>query len=310
MNKKTKIARNSQSSPHAWVVSSGDRGRKSIKKDNKIYLEDGENFEIEIFNPLTKSVLTDIKINGESISKSGLVLMPGERFYLDCFIETGEKFKFKTYKVEDSNLSKQAINQNGFVEVFFYKEETQNFNNWINLTPIIIKEYYPNWYPWYKPYTTPYWYLYNSGTTINTNNFDGVYNTNTYNDGTLNSFSTAKNTGSTYYTSGIDVIKTGRISAGEKSNQEFDDFFGNFESYYINSVTYQILPIDLKPVETSDLKNKKKIENVNNDISYFYDKEILLQYLTKLKNSFEDSAITKEEYDILRKVAMDKLLES
>lgn len=313
MNKKGKVAKNSQSSqshPHAWIVSSGDRGRKSIKKDNKVYLEDGEDFEIEIFNPLKKSVLADIKINGDSISKSGLVLMPGERFYLDCFIDTGKKFKFKTYTVEDSEQSKQAINQNGFVEVFFYKEETQNFNNWINLTPVIIKEYYPNWYPWYKPYTSPYWYLYNSGVTINsTSNSQNFYNTTTG-----NSFTNLNVSGSnitTNYTHTDNFIKTGRISAGEKSNLEFDDFFGNFQNYYINSIAYQILPVELKPVETSDLKPKKNLEKTkaNNDFNVLQDRVMLLEYLTKLKFSFDDNVLTKEEYDSLRKVAMEKLLQ-
>lgn len=62
--------------PNAWVVNPKDRGRKSIKKDNKIYLKDGQNFEIELFNPLTESVLAEIKVNGKSVSSSGLVLRP------------------------------------------------------------------------------------------------------------------------------------------------------------------------------------------------------------------------------------------
>ena len=32
--------------PKAWIVDPKDRGRKSIKKDNKVYLKNGQNFEI------------------------------------------------------------------------------------------------------------------------------------------------------------------------------------------------------------------------------------------------------------------------
>jgi len=41
------------SKPSAWIVSTKDRGRKSIK-GGKVFLNDGDEFEIEIFNPLTE----------------------------------------------------------------------------------------------------------------------------------------------------------------------------------------------------------------------------------------------------------------
>ncbi|MFM7978380.1 MAG: hypothetical protein ACKPKO_03610, partial [Candidatus Fonsibacter sp.] len=77
--------------PNAWIVSPNDKGRKSIK-NGKVFLNDGDEFEIELFNPLTECVLADIKLNGQSISKTGLVLKPGQRFYLDCFIDDKKKF--------------------------------------------------------------------------------------------------------------------------------------------------------------------------------------------------------------------------
>jgi zinc-ribbon domain len=139
--------------PSAWIVNPSDRGRKSIKSGNKIYLTDGQNFEIEIHNPLTESVLADIKVNGKSVSKTGLVLRPAERFYLDCFIDDKKKFIFKTYEVENTSESKESIAKNGSVEVFFYKEETFSINNWMNkFDRIIEKVYYPVYYPHYYPY--------------------------------------------------------------------------------------------------------------------------------------------------------------
>ena len=85
----------SNAKPGAWIVSSKDRGRKQIKS-GKVFLNDGDEFEIELFNPLIVSVLADIKLNGQSISKTGLVVKPGQRVYLDCFIDDRKKFKFST----------------------------------------------------------------------------------------------------------------------------------------------------------------------------------------------------------------------
>jgi hypothetical protein len=58
---------------------------------------------------------------GNSISTSGLVLNPGQRYYLDCFIDDNKKFIFNTYDVDDSNETANATEKNGLLEVFFYK---------------------------------------------------------------------------------------------------------------------------------------------------------------------------------------------
>jgi hypothetical protein len=113
-----KAKNNHVEKPTAWVVSS-DKGRKSIK-NGKVYLKDKEEFQIELFNPLTDCILADIKLNGNTISQSGLVIRPGERFYLDCFVDDKKKFVFNTYEVEDSLSTKIAISKNGMLEVFFY----------------------------------------------------------------------------------------------------------------------------------------------------------------------------------------------
>jgi hypothetical protein len=150
--------------PNAWVINPKDRGRKAIKKDNKVYLQDGQEFQIELFNPLKESVLSEIKVNGKSVSSTGLVLRPGERFYLDCFIDDKKKFVFNTYMVENTDKSKEAISVNGLVEVFFYKEETLSLNNWKEkLTPVIEKHYHHH-YPWYQPYWYGYPFFTTSGT--------------------------------------------------------------------------------------------------------------------------------------------------
>jgi ribosomal protein S4 len=269
------------SNPKAWIVNPKDRGRKSIKKDNKIYLKDGQNFEIELFNPLTDSVLTDIKINGKSVSSTGLIIRPGERFYLDCFIDDKKKFVFKTYDVENSDESKKAISSNGLIEVFFYKEETLKINNWREVfLPVIERRYYPVYYPWYNNiyyYNNIYWYnnIYPlNSTTIGTTttNLSNISSSATLSNSYFSNGSTS--IGSSSLTSGnmtingaintsnyySNSIETGRIEKGQKSEQKFSEVDMNFEKYHIASVMYQILPESQKPIETKEIK-KEVIQN-------------------------------------------------
>lgn len=287
-----KAKNNHVEKPSAWVVSS-EKGRKSIK-NGKVYLKDKEEFQIEIFNPLTDCVLADIKLNGNTISQSGLVIRPGERFYLDCFVDDNKKFVFNTYEVEDNLSTKVAISKNGMLEVFFYKESVVSLKNWRDrFDRVIVEKYYPVYYPHYQPYWygVPNVYCGNgtaitelSGTTTGgyyTNNatIGGVYG------GTLNNLTT--NTTNlqpinSTYTSGINIsdlgnmattttsyssnsIETGRVEKGNKSNQKFEEVDMDFEKFHISSIVLQLLPESVKPVDTKDLK-KEKASNPTEDI--------------------------------------------
>jgi hypothetical protein len=262
-----KAKNNHVEKPSAWVVSN-DKGRKSIK-NGKVYLKDKEEFQIELFNPLTDCVLADIKLNGNTISQSGLVIRPGERFYLDCFVDDKKKFVFNTYEVEDSTNTKTAISKNGMLEVFFYKESVVSLNNWrTKFNRVIVEKYYPVHYPHYQPYwyTTPNVYC---GTTITTgtNNttiggvYGGTTNTAYYSQPINSSYTTGlnltslNNTTTSSYTS--KSIETGRVEKGSTSNQKFDEVDMDFEKFHISSIVFQLLPESVKPVETKELKREK-----------------------------------------------------
>ena len=85
----------SNSKPGAWIVSPNDKGRKSIK-NGKVFLTDGDEFEIELFNPTQNKVLAKIELNGKSIG-SGIILRPGERVFLERYLDEAKKFLFETY---------------------------------------------------------------------------------------------------------------------------------------------------------------------------------------------------------------------
>jgi ribosomal 50S subunit-recycling heat shock protein len=86
------------------------------------YLQKGQEFEIELFNPTTGNILAKISLNGKPIAQGGLVLRPGERVFLDRYIDVARKFKFDTYEVANTNEVKKAIENNGDFKVEFYSE--------------------------------------------------------------------------------------------------------------------------------------------------------------------------------------------
>ena len=86
------------------------------------YLQKGQEFQIELFNPTTESVLAKITLNGNVISQGGLVLNPGQRVFLDRYLDVAKKFLFDTYEVSNTEEVKEAIVNNGDFKVQFYRE--------------------------------------------------------------------------------------------------------------------------------------------------------------------------------------------
>lgn len=234
---------------------------------NFVYLQNGQEFEIELFNPTQSTKLAKIRINGNYISNSGLVLKPGQRVYLERYLDTPKKFLFETYKVEDSKEVKEAIAKNGVVHVEFYDE----------------KEKYEN--------------LLSNGNIFNSSNkirfYDeqliskGLNGTLRSNIGTTNSFLSQSNLNPSFtYAGNMNVsnaitttgigditldslsneIETGRVEKGSQSSQSFSNYNGDFYAWTSSSISINILPISQKPIESADLavyctecgsKNKK-----------------------------------------------------
>lgn len=302
-----------ESKPGAWIVNPKDKGRKSIKS-GKCFLENDSNFEIELFNPLTVSVLADIKLNGQSISKTGLVVKPGQRVYLDCFIDDKKKFIFKTYDVEDTGEVLDAIQKNGLLEVFFYKEDVITLCNWKSRFDKIIVE---KWYPYYPSYPTypNIWYS-------STGGYSGTVTTlgnNTFTTNSSNSIVGTTTTSNVYYSSNVDLsntsaynsssntpinsIETGRVEKGNKSKQKFTEVDMDFENHYIHSVIIQILPESRKPAEIKTTKinielpkgdwSKEQLEEI---------KEVVNQYVWK-EDTSENKKDMNDTIELIKKLS-------
>ena len=193
------------------------KSRLKVYNGHVVFLNDKDNFEFEIHNPTQKSVLCKIKINGEYISTSGVVIRPGQRVFLERFLDTNNKFEFSTYEVKDTSANRTAIDLNGDVRIEFYNEQTYQPNYGSTLT--------------LGDTGSPY---YGNMTFTNLNSAPMSYYSNT---------SSVSNT-----------IETGRVEKGEKSKQQFTNSHNNFEYNVSHQISLKILPLGTKNKTTDEIK--------------------------------------------------------
>jgi hypothetical protein len=183
---------------------------------NKIFLNDKQNFQIELFNPTFDSVLAEIKINKKNIGAAGVVLRPGEHVYIERFLDEPRLFQFNTYSVNlnDTNVSK-IIENNGLVEITFFRELIEFQNYKININDSSC---------WGSP-------------------VENFYTNYSSNEKSLSFFSnTSMN------------IETGRVEKGEKSNQEFSSINMNWEYLSLNDIKFHLVPSSLKPTHIQNIR--------------------------------------------------------
>ncbi len=250
------------------------------------YLQKGQEFQIELFNPTTDDILAKISLNGKIISQGGLVLRPGQRVFLERFIDKNSKFLFDTYEVSNSDEVKEAIRNNGDFRVqFFRTQQTQQ----LNYSPQLIMggsfggpmtTYASN------PLTlnnlgTSNGYVGSTTTNINAN-ANLSYTSSVANNAFLSnsSYSTTSLGDTTFSSASYDIpapivkpnrgilrsaksktIETGRVEEGSKSDQTLTTVDKNFQSYAFHTVAYKMLPISQKLVSSEDLNVKKYCTN-------------------------------------------------
>ena len=230
--------------PQAWIAIQKNRQKVYGSNGNsQVYLKDGQEFQIELFNPTQTKYLVKFKINGNYQSQRGLVLNPGQRYFLDRFIDEDRKLGFSTYEVENSKQAKQAIEKNGLLEVEFYSEVVYK-------NPFTLQGNTSTWTYYGNQGSGGNYWLNGFGGTI-TNCVSGS-NTTTISNGNGISFTNCSSTST--LTSDVS-IETGRVEKGEKSNQSFSESFDSFNSWISFSTKVQILPRSQKPAETSEIRS-------------------------------------------------------
>lgn len=199
------------------------KSRLKVYNGHVVFLNDKDNFEFEIHNPTQKSVLCKIKLNGEYISTSGVVIRPGQRMFLERFLDTNNKFEFSTYEVKDTSLNRTAIDLNGDVRIEFYNEQT----------------YQPNY-----------------GSTLTLRSYGDITTGSPYYGNPT--FTTSTSAPMSYYSNTSSVsntIKTGRVEKGQKSKQQFTNSYQNFEYNVSHQISLKILPLGTKNKTTDDIKH-------------------------------------------------------
>jgi hypothetical protein len=232
MNRRISINTIGHAVPQSFIT----KGKQRLKQHtDTVYLKNGDEFEIELYNPTQNKVLAKIEINGNSIG-SGIVLRPGERVFLERYLDDAKKFLFETYSVDDNNEEvKQAIVHNGDVTVRFYNEDilpTRGFYG--SGTTLTINN--PVWT------NNPYTY-----TTHNT-----LGNT-SFTTSSTNVFYNASLTSGTITTNSLRSVETGRVEKGSNSNQSFTYDNSSFYSYPSQTNWWKLKPQSTKPLVKEDL---------------------------------------------------------
>jgi hypothetical protein len=249
------------------------------------YLQKGQEFQIELFNPTSDVVLAKIHMNGKAISQGGLVINPGQRVFLDRYLDIAQKFLFDTYEVAKTAEVKKAIENNGDIKVEFYKERQQNPP--IRITPDWLYRphiYYSNTNiggsyttgtdPQFLRTSTSSGTLSTLGlvngsvTTTNTGNFTSSVSSNSSNTTSLYSstldslsdFDAAKDVKRSLVRS-KKSIETGRVEKGSHSDQEFNYVNKSFEYIAFHTVEYKLIPVSQKINTVADINVKRYCTN-------------------------------------------------
>jgi hypothetical protein len=201
----------------------------------RVYLKDGTHFEIELFNPKSTKVLAKIYLDGKSISSTGIVIKPGQRIFLERWIDEAKKFLYETYEVDQ--CYNQAIIGNGKVRVQFFDESSASLNM-----------------PCYTGYANyPYDHNQIIGATMPLS-YAGSTVSNTFTTTTSSPISTTFTT-STSANGYSAKLETGRTEVGESSNQSFSHDSSQYSSWSCATVDIQILPDGNRPVESHEIRN-------------------------------------------------------
>lgn len=244
----------------------------STNEDSRVvYMNNNTEFEIMLFNPETYTIGVEIYIN-ESKLDGMLVLKPGQRCWLERYLNDNKKFKFSTYEVEDNNEQvKHAIRNNGNITIKFYRERNEKLyklindgNYWLNhnLNEPLISN------PLGNPSISPFVYK-----TTSVNNASSIVDDKNQIMNDTRFCSTSLN--NTINTSGIEtsastldedsvkclsksfssnkLFETGRIEKGNHSNQKFESVHNDFDNYPYKSEYIKILPMSRKPYNVNDL---------------------------------------------------------
>lgn len=196
-----------------------------------VYLKDGDEYQIELFNPTQQEIGAKIYIDNTPLSNK-IIIYPGQRIWLERYTDKKNKFKFVTYNVDNTIETQKAIEHNGEIKIEFYSKKIESYcyyNSISTISPSIT------WTNTSATSTSPITSTYS-------------YSETNYADGT--SCTSASLNGETL---SLDNKETGRTTAGSKSNQELTSTSIDLEYFPFRIETIKILPESSRPLDSKDL---------------------------------------------------------
>ena len=248
-----------------------------------VYMENGTEFQIQIFNPYSYTIGVSLCFNNNRKESNLLVLRPGERIWLDRYLDNEARLLFSTYEVGNSQAVKEAIKDNGNLCIKFYKEQEKiNWNNTIFINNAINAEPWNHVDVYYKNLPKSYCNTkledrsldfagdnincYNATIDLCSAEINGAASVNTAASATTSctydaSSITSASTSNSYDNRDLSLsktrsksIETGRIEEGSHSNQKFENVYKDFEYWPFKTEYIKILPTSQKQINSNDLK--------------------------------------------------------
>ena len=232
--------------------------------DRIVYMKDNTEFQIQLFNPYSYVIGAKFKFNNKEI-KNTLVLRPGERIWLDRYLDDKSKLLFSTYEVGNSTEVKKAIENNGNVVIEFYNE--REFYRWdsedygtISISSGITTTQEPI-------------SIWTSNKLVDVSPLDSLdsgirySNTCAYTNANYSCSSSPVLTASSSSASSTNIkvgtnscvnknIETGRIEKGSYSNQKFKNVDMEFSYFPFKTELIKILPESMKQINSNDLQKR------------------------------------------------------
>jgi len=255
--------------PCAYIT----KDRKRLKQfGQNVYLNNGDEFELELFNPSSNTVLAKIKLDGSYISGGGIVLKPGQRVFLERYLDDPRKFKFETYEVDGtSNEVLDAIAGNGDVVIDFFDEYKQPvWNNNITYGGSfggVIQTYNSNPFnsniggsPTFTTTNVNYSSTNTGGVNYNTTSMSNTFAGPNRRDIIRSKKSKGNSRSEVTMDSVLSFfdseksIETGRVEKGGSSDQSFKTVDKTFNYFTCSTSIWKILPVSQQVFEKQDLK--------------------------------------------------------
>lgn len=194
-----------------------------INNTRTVYLKDGDEYQIELFNPTQQEIGAKIYIDDAPLSNK-IIIYPGQRIWLERYTDRQNKFRFIVYTVDNNKTVEKAIEHNGEIKIEFYNKEIESYyyyNTSITTSPSIT------WTTWTSsPITSTYSYRDSS-----------IVASASVNEKTLS----------------LDNKETGRTTIGSKSDQELTTASVNLELFPFRTEIIKILPESSRALDSKDL---------------------------------------------------------